>query len=257
MILFLVPMVLIGSLAWAYTRDYDTADPIDHSLNSTWPAEIREVMTDISERLDDIMNGFTSGDTVTDFNLVPLNNRAADPTAVADTLNLYSKDVSAKAELFAQDEDSDEIQITDGGKINSAVLSGTTLPSAWQDKVWPVGSVYIAVVSTNPNTLLGFGTWSAIGAGKTLVGLDSGDTDFDTVEETSGAKTQTISTSYLPASALTVTASPNGAGGAATCPQVHTAQSCSSSFSTSNMGSGTALPIVQPSFVVYFWKRTA
>lgn len=54
---------------------------------------------------------------------------------------------------------------------------------------WPVGSVFLSVVSTNPATLLGFGTWSAIGAGRVLVGLDSGDTDFDVVEETGGSKT--------------------------------------------------------------------
>lgn len=57
----------------------------------------------------------------------------------------------------------------------------------------PVGSIFLAVVSTNPATLLGYGTWSAIGAGRVLVGLDSGDTDFDTVEETGGAKTKAIS----------------------------------------------------------------
>jgi hypothetical protein len=55
--------------------------------------------------------------------------------------------------------------------------------------LYPVGSVYInAAVSTNPGTLLGFGTWAAFGAGRVLVGLDAGDVDFDTVEETGGAK---------------------------------------------------------------------
>ena len=58
-------------------------------------------------------------------------------------------------------------------------------------EAFPVGSVFIAVVSTNPATLLGYGTWSAIGAGRVLIGLNSGDTDFDTVEETGGAKTVT------------------------------------------------------------------
>ncbi|MDE2099162.1 MAG: hypothetical protein KGL39_18045 [Patescibacteria group bacterium] len=54
---------------------------------------------------------------------------------------------------------------------------------------WPIGSVFISVVSTNPATLLGFGTWSAIGAGRVLVGVDGADPDFQTVEQTGGAKT--------------------------------------------------------------------
>jgi hypothetical protein len=54
---------------------------------------------------------------------------------------------------------------------------------------WPVGSVFISAVSTNPATLLGFGTWAAFGAGRVLVGLDAADTDFDTAEKIGGAKT--------------------------------------------------------------------
>jgi hypothetical protein len=56
---------------------------------------------------------------------------------------------------------------------------------------WPIGSVFISVLSTSPATLLGFGTWAAFAAGKTLIGLDPADVNFDTVEETGGAKTQT------------------------------------------------------------------
>lgn len=65
-------------------------------------------------------------------------------------------------------------------------------------QAFPVGSVFISVVSTNPATLLGYGTWSAFGTGRMLVGIDSGDTDFDTVEETGGAKTKTIAQANLP-----------------------------------------------------------
>jgi hypothetical protein len=57
------------------------------------------------------------------------------------------------------------------------------------NSVWPVGSVFIAVVPTNPNTLLGSGTWAAFATGRVLIGINVGDPDFDTVEETGGAKT--------------------------------------------------------------------
>ena len=53
----------------------------------------------------------------------------------------------------------------------------------------PVGSIYInATNSTNPGTLLGFGTWSAFGAGRVPVGFNAADPLFDTAEETGGSK---------------------------------------------------------------------
>lgn len=86
------------------------------------------------------------------------------------------------------------INFTGAGVSVSDVGSKTTVSiPGGAGEAFPVGSVFIAVVSTNPGTLLGYGTWSAFGAGKVLVGLDSGDTDFDVVEETGGAKTKAIS----------------------------------------------------------------
>jgi hypothetical protein len=64
----------------------------------------------------------------------------------------------------------------------------TTLQAAIQ-ALYPVGSIYInAAVSTNPATLLGFGTWTEFGAGRVLVGQNASDALFDTLEETGGSK---------------------------------------------------------------------
>ena len=65
--------------------------------------------------------------------------------------------------------------------------------------IWPVGSVYTSILSTNPNTTFGFGTWAAFAAGRALVGLDAGQTEFDLVEETGGAKTHALTTAELAA----------------------------------------------------------
>ena len=141
-------------------------------------------------------------------------------------------------------------------------------------KVYPVGCIYTSTVSTNPNTLFGFGTWSAFGAGRTLVGIDSGDTDFDTVEETGGAKTHTLSNAELPALSGTVKMHGGSTGSALWSPtgifstsnvvtgkykgwgtEVNDAHSLSSL--NISIGSGSAHNNLQPYIVVYFWKRTA
>ena len=66
---------------------------------------------------------------------------------------------------------------------------GSWAAPAGGGSAFPVGAVFLSVVSTNPATLLGYGTWAAIAAGRVLVGLDAGDPAFDVVEETGGAKT--------------------------------------------------------------------
>lgn len=54
--------------------------------------------------------------------------------------------------------------------------------------VWPIGSVFISTVATDPAASLGFGRWSAIGAGRALVGVDAGDHDFATAGKVGGSK---------------------------------------------------------------------
>ena len=52
---------------------------------------------------------------------------------------------------------------------------------------YPVGSIYLSVNNTNPSRWFG-GTWELIAQGRTLVGVDTNDTDFNTVKKTGGSK---------------------------------------------------------------------
>ena len=120
--------------------------------------------------------------------------------------------------------------------------------------VYPVGSIYFnAAVSTNPATLLGFGTWVAYAAGRVPVGKAASGT-FDTLGEEQGAETHTLSIAEMPAHTHTYGKSTtsenmsihdiNGLRGAATT-------------NTGSTGGGDAHNNIQPSITVYMWRRTA
>lgn len=121
--------------------------------------------------------------------------------------------------------------------------------------MYPVGSIYMnASVSTNPGTLLGFGTWAVHGAGRVNVGIDATQTEFDTIGETGGAKTHTLSTSEIPSHQHSY--GPTGSSGA--FGMVDSGAASSSGIrQTGFTGGGGAHNNLQPYVVVYMWKRTA
>ena len=127
--------------------------------------------------------------------------------------------------------------------------------------VYPVGSIYInAAVATNPGTLLGFGTWVAFGAGRVMVGIDASQTEFDTLEETGGAKTHTLSISEIPAhthfQGSKDSTAGNGGANNEEFIEDHSNTTHGPNVESSSTGGGGAHNNLQPYIVVYMWKRT-
>jgi len=83
---------------------------------------------------------------------------------------------------------------------------------------------------------------------------DSGGTND--VGDTGGAHSATISQANLPNINFVVPASPNGAGGAGTSPQVWTAQSVTSSFDVPSGGSGTAVSTIPKYYALAYIMKT-
>lgn len=63
---------------------------------------------------------------------------------------------------------------------------------------YPVGSIFMSTIATNPATQLGVGTWAAWGTGRVPVGVDAAQTEFNTTEKTGGAKTHVLTATNLP-----------------------------------------------------------
>lgn len=56
--------------------------------------------------------------------------------------------------------------------------------------IYPVGAIMPTTSNVNPGTYLTGTTWESFGAGKTLVGVDTADTDFNSAAKTGGTKTE-------------------------------------------------------------------
>jgi len=136
--------------------------------------------------------------------------------------------------------------------------------------LFPVGSIFTAVVATNPGTLLGFGTWTAFGAGRVPVGFDAGNVLFDTAEETGGAANATLpshthtATVTDPSHTHTVVVTVAGGGGDFGGTSVGAASNSNTTASAvtgitvanSTEGASAINANYQPYITVFMWKRT-
>jgi microcystin-dependent protein len=117
----------------------------------------------------------------------------------------------------------------------------------------------MSAVATNPATLLGFGTWAAFGVGRMPVARDAGQTEFDTLEETGGAKTHTLTAQEMPAHTHGLERFPTATGGSSgfTADTSMSGTPTAVTQATQSAGGGQPHNNLPPYIVVNMWKRTA
>jgi hypothetical protein len=150
------------------------------------------------------------------------------------------------------------------------------------DIAWPVDAIFISMSSTNPGTSLGCGTWSAFGAGRVLVSLDSGDTSWDSAGETGGSKTHNHTYTQVPNHTHDIAAGQgshqhgmaegttdgagnlmdrsNAAAAASAVTDLATLPAMVTNNPTGGVATGTTNSdngIAMPYIAVYMWRRTA
>jgi hypothetical protein len=125
------------------------------------------------------------------------------------------------------------------------------------DKIYPVGSIYLSIVDTNPGTWLSGTTWSTWGTGKVPVGVDASDTSFNTVEKTGGEKTHTLTVDEMPQHNHAA----NGWGGESNnlddgdLTRYAMKDNKSSDLTTTNTGKSYPHNNLQPYITCYMFKR--
>lgn len=172
---------------------------------------------------------------------------------VANPLDIINSKIADTANLITPPVNISSLPV--GTTIETVAAGNHTHPGG--SEAFPIGSVYISVVPTNPSILLGYGSWSAFAAGRVLVGIDSGQTEFDTVEETGGSKTHTLTESEIPAHTHTLQRFPNATGSSVgfTVDTSMSGQQSTTALNTTSTGGDGAHNNLQPYVVVYMWKR--
>lgn len=125
------------------------------------------------------------------------------------------------------------------------------------DAIFPIGQIVIKGDNEDYSNWLGF-TWERTAVGKVLVGIDSSDTDFDTIGKTGGEKKHTLSIYELPEKIPVNYGSISGGTDVVISNTVIGLGGVKSGQANMNLQS-TALPhnIVQPYQVVAYWQRVA
>ena len=139
----------------------------------------------------------------------------------------------------------------------------------------PVGSLFETTVSTNPGTLYG-GTWAAWGGGRVPVGVNTADSDFNTVEKTGGKKTErhefkigykgyygtavgsddNMIQAYKYSTSSYGTYAYEGSTQASVNAGIQASTNTRDVAQASSTGDTSETSIVQPYITCYIWKRT-
>jgi len=206
---------------------------------------------------------FSTGDQVTAVKLDALVDSATFAAGAVDD-STTALDSSTPKKIIVKNGGIGTTQLADDAVTAAKIAAG-----ALTNVVYPVGSIFTTVTNYADSAAvvnaIGGTTWTAFGAGRVLVGLDSSDTDFDTVEETGGAKTITLDVTQIPAHTHDVqvtqrVTSDDAASGSRVLTadrNITTSTIDITGMTAKTTGGGQAHDNVQPYIVVYMWKRTA
>lgn len=129
--------------------------------------------------------------------------------------------------------------------------------------VYPVGALFWSTNNVNPGTYITGTTWQRFGNGKVLVGVDEGDTAFNTVKKEGGAKTHTLIIAEMPShthiqnehSHEVHTHQANRGNGSLSGGGSPAAYTPAIAAINQNTGGGAAHNNLQPYITVYIWER--
>lgn len=237
---------------------------------------------------DAILTGDTQAERL---ELDVLNVRKATPS-VGNPKGVVFGDLQTTGFYQATD---DKVAYQQAGVITANMPSASAVPTSTNDKtlatmewvrsfisdaIYPVGGLYTTTVNADPATLLGFGAWQRFAEGRTLVGFSSDVTSatpdwVKAVGNTFGEYATVLSVAQMPSHkhGIVLSHETGGVVDASGYPRLDVTPPFETHLSSEPDGSvanldGSGNPLlseggsqphnnVQPSIVVFIWRRTA
>ena len=241
-------MRLFGDTCWTKTSNMGETGHLysyDTSQNATFPAAVTATTLKGNLAASYVTAGTLGGSVV------------ADATAVGTLTARQVRNITISTA---------DPTASDGGDGDVWIRYGSTQ----SDCPFPVGGIYISIASTDPSSIWAGTTWEQFAKGRTLVGLDTSDSNFKTIGQTGGEKTHTLTTNEIPAHGHGMAhthsyTGPNTGSWKVGTSKAHTwctsaggkTSGEASKSTTDNAGGGAAHNNLQPYIVVYMWKRVS
>ena len=243
------------------------AEALIHQIRTDGAQAVTDVRQDGAQAISEINQNFDTA-------MVSFNKEIDEAVKKAE-------DAASSSEDIARETATETVNAIKGqpngiASINSnGELEQTPPQSVMFLAAHPIGTLFETTVSTNPGTLYG-GTWAAWGGGRVPVGVNTADSDFNTVEKTGGKKTERheFKVGYKGYFGSTVGSDDNmiqaykystssygtyayeGSTQASVNAGIQASTNTRDVAQASSTGDTSETSIVQPYITCYIWKRT-
>ena len=243
------------------------AEALIHQIRTDGAQAVTDVRQDGAQAISEINQNFDTA-------MVSFNKEIDEAVKKAE-------DAASSSEDIARETATETVNAIKGqpngiASINSnGELEQTPPQSVMFLAAHPIGSLFETTVSTNPGTLYG-GTWAAWGGGRVPVGVNTADSDFNTVEKTGGKKTErhefkigykgyygtavgsddNMIQAYKYSTSSYGTYAYEGSAQAGVNAGIQASANTRDVAQASSTGDTSETGIVQPYITCYIWKRT-
>lgn len=138
--------------------------------------------------------------------------------------------------------------------MSKSIILKSNYEELYPHPFWPVNSIYLSISNENPCKWFG-GTWQLIAQGRTLVGVDTNQNEFNVAKKTGGEKSHRLTIDEIPSHSHNYLAKYGPLNTPASALNWELGSTSYGEYGTSLVGGSQTHNNLQPYFCCYIWMR--